>query len=785
MTSELEFVSIACNRVSNAADWCLDGTVAYAAGNFVAIYHPESFGQNTGSGSAQHDDAIVSGSADGTCRIWKKTQVGKYKTVAELRGHTSGVNCLAVSRGRDLPDGPSLVVAGSLDGWIRVWDVEDLDVENGKPVVLEPVQSLNVSPKYPLCLALACLPNVSTQILVTGNTDNKLTVYAHQNHKFVPLLTLHGHKDWIRAIDLATYTKSPSSTDSSQTPHFNDGDLILASASQDKYIRLWRIAPSQDMQEESVMDVELPQDRLDELVELGDSALAGMKLATKAYIIDVDVDTRDNTRSVTVSRTKAKYSIMFDAMLVGHEDWVHSVFWHLPIIKDGTYHQPMRLISSSTDRSIYLWSPDADTTMWINEVRVGDVSGLNLGFYGAILSPDGRTLLAHAYNGAISLWEQGKEDQTVWMPRVGVSGHSDPVTGLEWDPRSRYLITVSGDQTTRLWSKWIRDGIYTWHEMSRPQIHGYDLQCVAFINKYCFVSGADEKVVRVFEAPRTFVESLENWTGIKDEGAAAANLPLGASLPALGLSNKAVYYGDGLSSGPESSRPTFDAPLPTFTATTGAFMQPPFEHHLSTTTLWPEINKLYGHGFELFALGASHDGCVLASSCKAAKPEHAGIRIWSTSTWREICSPLMSHSLTVTGIKFSYDDRYILTVGRDRMWSLFVKSTEGDVPYKLLCSDAKAHSRIIWDASWTHDTQYFATGSRDKSIKIWKASGETMWEACLTIKTEESVTSVSFMPVLYSEGYCLAAGLEDGRIILYLLIGEELRVYGIIHLDIE
>ena len=56
MATTLEFVSIACNRVSNAADYSLDGTVAYAAGDFVAIYHPEV--RNT-MGWRLHDVIII------------------------------------------------------------------------------------------------------------------------------------------------------------------------------------------------------------------------------------------------------------------------------------------------------------------------------------------------------------------------------------------------------------------------------------------------------------------------------------------------------------------------------------------------------------------------------------------------------------------------------------------------------------------------------------------------------------------------------------------------------
>jgi elongator complex protein 2 len=107
-----------------------------------------------------------------------------------------------------------------------------------------------------------------------------------------------------------------------------------------------------------------------------------------------------------------------------------------------------------------------------------------------------------------------------------------------------------------------------------------------------------------------------------------------------------------------------------------AINQPPFEQYLIQHTLWPEVNKLYGHGFEMISIAASRDGKLIASGSKASKAEHAVVRLWSTSTWKEVCQPLASHSLTVTSIQFSHNDKWLLTVGRDRLWSLFEK-TEG------------------------------------------------------------------------------------------------------------
>ena len=50
---------------------------------------------------------------------------------------------------------------------------------------------------------------------------------------------------------------------------------------------------------------------------------------------------------------------------------------------------------------------------------------------------------------------------------------------------------------------------------------------------------------------------------------------------------------------------------------------PPLEQHLVQNTLWPETQKLYGHGFELMSLTANHAGTLVVSTCKATSPEHA------------------------------------------------------------------------------------------------------------------------------------------------------------------
>lgn len=87
-----------------------------------------------------------------------------------------------------------------------------------------------------------------------------------------------------------------------------------------------------------------------------------------------------------------------------------------------------------------------------------------------------------------------------------------------------------------------------WHEIARPQVHGHDINCVAIIKgtgNHKFVSGAEEKVVRVFEAPLSFLKTL-NYAVLQNssfEDLQDVQI-LGANMSALGLSQKPIYsYG--------------------------------------------------------------------------------------------------------------------------------------------------------------------------------------------------------------------------------------------------
>lgn len=214
-----------------------------------------------------------------------------------------------------------------------------------------------------------------------------------------------------------------------------------------------------------------------------------------------------------------------------------------------------------------------------------------------------------------------------------------------------------------------------------------------------------------------------------------------------------------------------------------------------------QVEKLYGHAFELVAVASAHSSPLIATACKATAPEHAVVRLYSTDSWQPVGTVLDGHSLTITKLVFSPAskgdksdaDKWLLSVSRDRSWRLYERSEgEGQGACSFShsfslsqagssshladarhatgtyqpCASAKSHARIIWDAAWASDASFFATASRDKTVRrsrhrllrpsplfllltrdtlqvrVWAQEGSG-WASAATLKFDEAATSVA------------------------------------------
>ena len=352
-------------------------------------------------------------------------------------------------------------------------------------------------------------------------------------------------------------------------------------------------------------------------------------------------------------------------------------------------------------------------------------------------------------------------------------------------------------------------------------MHGHPIACLAVVRAradraaaagFRYLCGAEEKAIRVFDAPSAFLETLAGAAGGAGgvggdaggdagggrEGGDEPPLPVGAAAPALGLSQRPLYARDlaasdgagagasdeGAGAGAATGAAQYDDAAPARPAAVlgGA----PLESHLALSTLWPEVHKLYAHGDRIVALASANARAVCASAAAATSAEFARVRLWSAETGKPLGVLPEAHGVAVTALAFSPDDRLLASVGRDRALCVFeeapgaagvadVADAEAEREYALVpgAPVAKAHTREPRAVCWLSACA-LATGGRDKRVHVWAvrrsadgdARGERAAGRAVAVQRVGAIDAGVAVNALAATagGELLAAGLDDGGV---------------------
>ncbi|KAG7374470.1 WD40 repeat-containing protein [Nitzschia inconspicua] len=626
---------------------------------------------------------------------------------------------------------------------------------------------------------------------------NKVHVltHSHGDYKQAPVYcgALSGHEDWITCFDWITPSTSNANTS------------YLASGSQDAKIRLWKWITKTH----NITDISTEQP----VPNIGPEG-------SDEEDEDDDEDMIQGEARLEIPHSNNQVtSVYLEALLVGHEEMVTSLAWHPN--PQQLYQQDLILISASMDRSIFIWSTIEG--VWTPVSRVGSAGGILGGSIGSSLlgyltvkvdPSHGSWIMGHAYGGALHFFScetttdspigllqdqhatEEQVDVVQWRAQACLTGHFEEVTDLCWEAsQGDYLITVSNDQTCRIWAL-IRGDRKTWIEIARPQVHGYNLSAVTSLSTGdhmdLIATGADEKEIRVFDGTLSFLRMLQAVTGSRSEVEVESTESRveRAYIPALGLTNKASAAdgADEDTSGASKSNTSL-----------------PLERDLGSTSLWPEVRKLFGHNSEIARLTSTltsrtsvssnylkthFNEVLIASTTKARDVETANIRLWN-SHYRCVQVLKGGHRSTVTALSFSPDGSYLASSGKDRRLCIWKATGNGPGDgegsdtqrYSLACAIDSCHKRIVWSAHFCpYDPTILVTGSRDASVKLWKViaiDSEDGYEiemkeySAFVPRNDEdaknaAVTSLSLAPLKLTESRgLLAIGFEDGLLQLW------------------
>ncbi|KAH3719324.1 hypothetical protein DPMN_062155 [Dreissena polymorpha] len=337
------YISSGCNKSPHCADWGRNNLLCYGSCQAVVVCKPEVAGSSqarvlhTLSGHKANvncvkwiskytdglETELVSGSVDNSIMVWGK-QGDKFvlqQTLTDHQGAVTALDAAYLTAEDSLPQGTQLravIVSASTDSTVKIW------IRNSDKGFIHK-QNINFGCGFALDLSLIRVPGSETMMLAAASDDMKVHIYmeqeAHDDMEFVPVITLPGHEDWVRAVDFA---------------QDDGGDLLLASASQDFLIRVWRLSPrvgqSVGSRSGSVMD--LPPDQ--------------------------DIQMRETTFSYKIKGDVRAYAVSLETVLSGHENWIYSVCWKPSTVRDGVRHQDLSLLSVSMDKTMILWRPETE-----------------------------------------------------------------------------------------------------------------------------------------------------------------------------------------------------------------------------------------------------------------------------------------------------------------------------------------------------------------------------------------------------------------------------------------
>ncbi|CAD8071421.1 unnamed protein product [Paramecium sonneborni] len=610
-------------------------------------------------------------------------------------------------------NGNTLIAA---DGEGKIAILNDQQVLNERKLN-ESIQVFKVIDNYIITLSIDGLVTVLdlelrelSKLEFGNNVMENIDAIVFDNHKLIALsgVDTQIHLYILENNQLQYKTSVRGHQRSLNHLQFNlrdENNLQLASASKDTYTRIWSIY------------------KIDEV-----------ETKIKSFRIDQQL-----------------YSFKLETILQGHIEEVSSVNW----LDENT------ILSGSFDYNVIIWKQDKETGLWLSVSRLGQTSGNKNQIFGLQTSFDKKYIVSYSLTGAIYIWKQEKEN---WIEQPVITGHYAEVTDLDFKD---YLLTCSIDQTSRIFAKWIENDTY--HEISRPQIHGYDLNAIKQIGNQ-IISGGDEKILRMFN-PSPFTINQLNYL---NEQNINSSIFLNQNIPsqivtynnrqfnefklategiqqALGLMNVQMQFEDEDDENIKGNNNDEDLNLEV------RYGKPPNDALLAKKSLWPETNKLYGHGYAISAI-AIHQN-IAASSSVAITSKAAEIIIWDTNTFK-IKQLLSCHNYTVVQLVFSKSGKYLISVSKDRCLGVFIKQDDNN--YQLL-SKSQPCSRIIYTCSFNNDENLIFTGSRDKKFRIYNTL-----EASLPIKEidfPDEITAID--SVFLDDKQIVAIAYAQGQLSIY------------------
>ncbi|MEM7538100.1 MAG: WD40 repeat domain-containing protein [Chloroflexota bacterium] len=289
------------------------------------------------------------------------------------------------------PDG-EILVAGSSDGMIHIWRVEDNQ------------QIAQLDSGHIFVWTLAFSPD--GRLLVSGGVDKKIRLWdisrPDRMSAATPLLTLNGHEDTVRTLA------------------FSPDGHEMVSGSEDYSIRFWDVQSPWD-----VMDIN-QSIQLRQVVNVHhDRVFKTIYSSNGRYVASAGAD--QHIYVWDRARAALKWT------LHGHTDRIAALTFS---------HDSQTLISGGVDTQIRLWNMNTGVCNHILEHHENIILSVSV-------SPDGRMLASTGYSGSVRLWHV--DHKHGYHPTRILNGPPDVLWNAIFHPKKPILASSGGSSQLRLW----------------------------------------------------------------------------------------------------------------------------------------------------------------------------------------------------------------------------------------------------------------------------------------------------------------------------------------------
>ncbi|MBD2096470.1 CHAT domain-containing protein [Trichocoleus sp. FACHB-591] len=391
--------------------------------------------------------------------------------------------------------------------------------------------------------------------------------------------------------------------------------------------------------------------------------------------------------------------------------------------------QGQTLASAHGDGSIKVWRLNGT----LQQTLKGHKGTVNM----VRFSPNGQLLASASNDQKIRLWHVDGA-----MLQV-LSGHRAAVTAISFSSDGKRLASVGGDRTVKLWN--LKGKL-----LQTLPGHSSRIETVSFSpDGQLLASGSGDRTVKLWQLQRRASQSIGDRSNITSLSPSSRPIAAGSRDGLIQLwqpNGKLLHQWQGHAAPVYSIR--FSPNGKTLASASGD----------GTVKLWRQdgtlLITLTGHNAAVYDVSFSPDGQTLAS----ASFDHT-VRLWNSTG--KLLHILWGHQDLALTVRFSPDGQTLASAGKDstiRLWR------QDGSPLKTL----EGHNSSVLAISFSPNGQMLASASADNLIKLWSIDGRLL---SILRGHSNTVTSIGFS----ADGQTLVSGSADNTVKLWSLDGTLLK----------